>query len=245
MNSYISLSGGLDSTALAILKAKDWQCIFADTGDEFPQVYEFLERVERKLRIKIIRVQRQNETLRDYELRAKYFPNAAARYCTRMFKIQPIEKFLEQHKPYELALALRYDERWRTGNTDSYAIYPLIEMGFTRRDVVRICEEHDLVPHYPWYMNRGGCYSCFFKSKRELVGFVRAEPELTQDLIRREEAVQDARDKFYYLFDKTRTNLRSFRDQVLANKQEELFPVGSKQELHGIEYSDCGIFCRK
>lgn len=57
MNYFVSVSGGLDSTALAIIMSKEKKeakYIFADTGDEFPQVKKHLKKMERILDIKII-----------------------------------------------------------------------------------------------------------------------------------------------------------------------------------------------
>ena len=41
---YVALSGGVDSTALALLMP-DAELVFTDTGWEFPELYAHLDRV--------------------------------------------------------------------------------------------------------------------------------------------------------------------------------------------------------
>jgi len=240
MNYFVSVSGGLDSTALAILCSSDrkWKYIFADTGDEFPQVYEHLDKMEAALDIEIIRV-KNKQTLGEYEVESKFFPSPRARFCTRIFKIQPIEQYLKQYKPFELAIGIRADED-RVGNIANYAIYPLREYGIKKCDVVTLCQSEGLIPQYPWYMSRGGCYSCFFKSKNELLGLAKYEPELFKTLIEREESVQDNRKKYYSMFEHLhRIPLRQFKKIADEQEQIEMFEKGGTYE------SECGVFCRK
>jgi len=241
MNYFVSVSGGLDSTALAILVSKtmpDAKYIFADTGDEFPQVYEHLDKMESALGIKIVRVANK-QTLCDYEVKSKFFPSPRARYCTRMFKIEPIEEYLKQYNLFKLAIGIRADED-RVGNIADYAVYPLQEYGIRKCDVVTLCQSKGLIPEYPWYMSRGGCYSCFFKSKNELLGLAKFEPELFNNLIEREEAVQDKRKKHYAMFEHVhRIPLRTFKKIADSQEQIEMFEKGGTYE------ADCGVFCRK
>jgi len=245
MNYFVSVSGGLDSTALSILCSREdrWEYIFADTGDEFPQVYEHLDKMEERLKIKIIRV-KNDMTLGEYEIQSKFFPSPKARYCTRMFKIEPIEQYLKQYKPFKLAIGLRADED-RKGNIANYAVYPLQEWGIKKCDVVTMCQQYDLIPKYPWYMSRGGCYSCFYKSTNDLLALAKYEPNLFNRLIEREEAVQDGRKKYMSMFEnlKFKNNSISLRRvKEIADNQEqiEMFPKG---EVYNSE--DCGTFCRK
>jgi 3'-phosphoadenosine 5'-phosphosulfate sulfotransferase (PAPS reductase)/FAD synthetase len=244
MNYFVSVSGGLDSTALAILCSKDkhWRYIFADTGDEFPQVYEHLDKMESVLGIEIIKV-KNGQTLGDYEIENKFFPSPRARFCTRMFKIEPIERFLENHKPFKLAIGLRADED-RKGNIAKYAIYPLKDYGLRKCDVVTLCQSKELVPQYPWYMSRGGCYSCFYKSRSDLLALAKYEPSLFESLIQREESVQDKRGQYMSMFQAFKIKgrsipLREIREIAEKTEQIEMFEKGGTYE------SDCGIFCRK
>ena len=239
-NWFVSVSGGLDSTALAIICSRDkkWKYIFADTGDEFPQVYDHLDLMESKLGIEIIKVS-NGQTLGGYEVEKKFFPSPRARFCTRMFKIEPIERYLEAYKPFKLAIGIRADED-RKGNIADYAVYPLMEHGIGKCDVVTLCQAKGLIPQYPWYMSRGGCYSCFFKSKNELLGLAKHEPELFDKLIVRENAVQDKRKKHYAMFEHLhRLPLSTVKKIAEEQEQIEMFEEGGRYA------AECGVFCRK
>ena len=241
MEKFVSVSGGLDSTALAIITSKvdkDAKYIFADTGDEFPQVYDHLAKMESVLGIEIIRVKRE-QTLGEYEVSSKYFPSPMARFCTRMFKIEPIQRYCKEHEPYTMAIGIRADEN-RKGGTGDECVYPLQEYGFAKCDVLTICQEHDLVPKYPWYMSRGGCYSCFYKSKNELLGLAKYEPDLFDKLVEREESIQDSRKKYYHMFESIKLPARRIKEIANEMEQVEMF---SKDGLN--TYQDCGEFCRK
>jgi len=245
MNVFVSVSGGLDSTALAILISKECPnagYIFADTGDEFPQVYDHLKKMESELKIKITIIKSKYDTLREYELKQEFFPTPKARFCTRLFKILPIEGFLKKYEPYQLAVGLRYDEQ-RGNNPDKHIIYPLIENKIRKMDVYNICKQYNLIPEYPFYMSRGGCYSCFFKKKSELIGLARHEPGLFNELIEREEKVNcsNDREKYFHMFQQFGMPLRKVKEIIDAGEQLEIFD----DVTMAYEHTDCGMYCRK
>lgn len=110
VNQFVSFSGGKDSTALALL-LPDAVPIFADTGREFRPIYEHIKKFEQVTGREIVRVRRTgNESLTDYMRRTKFMPGHGARYCTRLFKIEPINTYLKAHLPCELCIGLRADE---------------------------------------------------------------------------------------------------------------------------------------
>jgi len=244
MKCFASVSGGLDSTAMAIIlsqKHPEYEYIFADTGDEFPQVFKHLDKMESVLGIKIIRVKNHRYTLGEYEIKSKYFPSYQSRFCTRMFKIKPIQEYCSRYKPYKMAIGLRADED-RTGGLGRECIYPLKEYGIKKCDVVTLCQAKGLIPQYPWYMSRGGCYSCFFKSKNELLALAKYEPELFNNLIEREEYINskfNVRYKYYTMFDKFNIPLRRVKEIADSQEQIEMFERGNTYD------ADCGVFCRK
>ena len=244
LNKFVSVSGGLDSTALSILcsREKKWKYIFADTGDEFPQVYDHLEKMEKILDIKIIRT-KQNITLGQYEIEQKFFPSPKKRFCTRIFKIEAIQKYCVKYIPYKIAIGLRADED-RKGGLGSECIYPLKEANINKNAVFDICKSVNLVPQYPWYMSRGGCYSCFFKKKNELLALAKYEPELFIQLIEREEKINagmDIRKKYYSMFENVcRRPLRQIKIIADSIEQIEMF-----EKVPLIYKQDCGVFCRK
>jgi len=60
VQNLVSVSGGKDSTAMILLtierEVKDVAYVFADTGNEHPEVYKYLDYLESELNIEIIRV---------------------------------------------------------------------------------------------------------------------------------------------------------------------------------------------
>ena len=243
-NLFVSVSGGLDSTALAIIisqENKEAKYIFADTGDEFPQVYEHLNKMETVLGIEIVRVKGEM-TFNDFVLKKNYFPSPRFRWCTPIFKIQPIYDYLEKFNPYKLAVGLRCDET-RKESDDNHIFYPLRDKNINRNKVKNICSEYGLVPQYPFYMSRGGCYSCFFKTKKEIIGLAQNEPELFQKLIDRENKVNEnfnKREKSFYMFQNLGMRLEVAKKIIDAGKQVEMF---NKSMVY--EQTSCGLFCRK
>ena len=171
---YISFSGGVESTTMCILYGKNAKAIFCDTGAEHNELYErinFVENYCKKLHgddFEIIKVKadvktkenRQVDNLADYIIDYKYMPNIRQRFCTRIFKIEPIEKYLSDKGEIQMLIGLNCDEDWRTGNLEKLKnceyIYPLIDDGLSRQDCVEILNLHRLNPDFPVYMSRGG-----------------------------------------------------------------------------------------
>lgn len=174
-------------------------------------------------------------------------PGHAARFCTRMSKLEPYHKYLEGKAPAELLIGLRADEE-RIGNTgvglpDGIEIrYPLREMGMRRLDVVRICAEHDLLPRYPVYMARGGCTGCFYKRKSEVTAMVHLRPDVMDELQALEEEVQDERDKYAIMFPSIGMSIRDFRRQPLLFDVEQVYGDALKRDEMS---ANCGLFCNR
>ncbi|NIN36604.1 MAG: phosphoadenosine phosphosulfate reductase family protein, partial [Gammaproteobacteria bacterium] len=95
---FISYSGGKDSTALALLYP-DAIPVFTDTGMEFPEMYEQINKFESITGREIIKIRSRYGTLRDYILDSKFLPGHGARYCTRIFKIQTFDNWIKATFP--------------------------------------------------------------------------------------------------------------------------------------------------
>lgn len=247
MNEFIAFSGGVDSTALALLEP-DIQPIFTDTLWEFPELYHQIERFERVTERSVIRVTHPkfSNGLPQYIRQYCYLPSHGARFCTRVFKIDSMNFFYRDKGPTSLHIALRADELDRTGNLTRLPgleiKYPLQERGFTRKDCVALCEEHNLLPHYPVYMMRGGCKGCFYKRKSEVLAMTRLVPSIIDELQELEEYVQRERQEFFHMFPNIGMSIAAFR------QQPELFDF---TDLYKDTYDDsdkglyCGLFCHK
>ena len=107
----IPLSGGKDSTALAVYLSQahpslPFEYVFSDTGAELPETYEYFECLEHVLGASVTRISaldllgvaekpgRSPFDIVLYEHFAGYLPSPRARWCTRMLKIHPFEKHI-------------------------------------------------------------------------------------------------------------------------------------------------------
>jgi 3'-phosphoadenosine 5'-phosphosulfate sulfotransferase (PAPS reductase)/FAD synthetase len=129
--------GGVNSTALMIHLLEQHRplgkVIFADTGGELPETYEYLKSVSSYLQesdIPFQRVVSMGGFLYDRCLRRRVIPSQIWRWCTRDFKILPIYahyRSLGVHVNQYLGIS--YEERDRTRESGAPYVtnrYPLI-----------------------------------------------------------------------------------------------------------------------
>jgi 3'-phosphoadenosine 5'-phosphosulfate sulfotransferase (PAPS reductase)/FAD synthetase len=164
----VPLSGGKDSTALAVLmlqKYRDlpFEFLFTDTGAELPETYEYFKKFETIFDVKITRLTaldlprfraREKDGRRIPfvyvldEVYSGFLPNPQARWCTRALKIQPFEQFVGDDRAYSY-IGIRGDEN-RVG-------YGGVGRGHThsfsaerRGKPVVIAEKSNIMPVYPF-----------------------------------------------------------------------------------------------
>ncbi len=150
MKQFISFSGGVESSTMCVLFGHKADAIFSDTGFEHAEIYERIHFVENWVQkfhredfvIHKIR-NKEHNSLQEYIKKTKFYPNFQARYCTRMFKIEPIDDFLELYKDegVELMIGLNADEiNQRTGNHGNKKYvnysYPLADNNITRNGCI-------------------------------------------------------------------------------------------------------------
>jgi hypothetical protein len=252
MKSFIAFSGGVESTTLCLLFGRQADAIFADTGDEHQEMYERIEQVERILKVmypnfQIIRVSAK-EKLHDYIRRARVFPSPMMRFCTRDFKIRPMNAYLKNHAPCKLMIGLNADETDRSvvpaeGITFEY---PLQDLGMTRQRCVMILREYDLEPRLPVYMRRGGCEFCFYKSRKEYAAIAHLNPELAKKLADFEDevtATQLDRKTPWTMVQEIPEGFRAFFDN------EQRTSLFNAEEMYAqqpnVSESPCGVFCHR
>lgn len=181
----LSLSGGKDSTALAVYmrdRVPEMEYVFCDTGEELPETYEYLERLEAYLGKPIVRLNPDRPFQHYLQLYNGMLPDARSRWCTRKLKIEPFERYVGEDLVYSY-IGIRADEPQRKGyiSTKPNIIprYPFVEDGITKADVLRILEESGLgLPDYYRWRSRSGCYFCFFQRRIEWVGLLENHPDL-------------------------------------------------------------------
>lgn len=187
----LGISGGKDSAALAVwMRDKhpelDIDYFFTDTGEELPEVYEFLGRLEGYLGKPIARLNPRRDFrfwLREYN---HFLPSPQTRWCTRTLKLRPFEEWI---KPWLAAgdrvvsyVAIRADEDYREGYTakadNLFVKLPFREAGIDKPGVVDILESSGVgYPKYYEWRSRSGCTFCFFQQKIEWVRLRERHPE--------------------------------------------------------------------
>lgn len=256
MERFISFSGGVESTTMCILFGNKADAIFSDTGWEHEKLYERIDLVEKKVRefhgndFKVHRIKSEKyNSLPEYIQLAKVYPQWDMRFCTRIFKIEPIDEYLKKYKDQgaEIMIGLNSDEaEQRTGNHGNLAFikysYPLVEAGINRRMCEEVCNSLDLHPNFPAYMKRGGCKGCPFKSKREYKAMIHLSPDEYDEVMELEEEIQDKRESFYHVLDHLGISMRDYKKSVLD--QPELFDPKENYSIVN-NVTKCGVFCNR
>jgi 3'-phosphoadenosine 5'-phosphosulfate sulfotransferase (PAPS reductase)/FAD synthetase len=201
----VNISGGKDSTALAIHLKNNYpnlpaEYVFCDTGCELPETYEYLEKLEILLGKPVIRIdaldllnieKKPGRNPFDIWLREVYgsfLPSPRMRWCTRTLKIQPFEKYVGAGRAYSY-IGIRYDE-----NREGYVsrkppvisdkpnimpVYPFKEDKIGLAQVTKILEESGIgFPKYYEWRSRSGCYFCFYQQIGEWQGLKEHHAEL-------------------------------------------------------------------
>lgn len=249
---FISFSGGVESTTMCILYGKGATAIWCDTGAEHELMYKRIDDVEIILKgihggdFELIRVKNEKyKGLEEYAAMSKFMPSGQARYCTRMFKIEPIDDFLANQGDCELMIGFNADEDGRTGNLglkeNVNYIYPLIEEGLNRADCEDILREYGLHPNFPAYMLRGGCRMCFFKSEKEYRALYYLNRNEFNKMLEFEEKMQDKRLKFYSIM----SNGKSLKQLAQQCSEEINFDYKQMYDDYKKENKSCGAFCHR
>lgn len=187
---YVSFSGGKDSTAMLLrlleLGAQVDRIVFADTGFEFADLHAYIDRIEKHINRKVIRLQPEKglwekwfygKTTRGKHVgKPRGFPfYAYGCWYSREAKIKPLQKAMVDAKVIYVGIAA--DEAHRC-SSDGFVRYPLVEWGWTERDCVDYLRRKGLMnPLYEDY-NRLGCYLCPKQSMASLHSLWRTNPTL-------------------------------------------------------------------
>ena len=177
--------------------------VFCDTGVEYPEVYEHIEKVDMLLKQfgKQITVLKGKYDFFGYLMlykrtKGKYkglpygFPTRKFRWCTELLKLAPLRKFKASIKSLnqvefidyigystsEIKRALKTKDK-ETPNQKF--VFPLIKARLDKRKTLQLCYSNG----FDWnglynYINRASCYTCPFQSKKELRYLMTKHPEL-------------------------------------------------------------------
>jgi 3'-phosphoadenosine 5'-phosphosulfate sulfotransferase (PAPS reductase)/FAD synthetase len=186
----LGISGGKDSAALALYMANknpelSIEYFFTDTGNELPEVYEFLNKLEAVLGKTIKRLNPQKNFewwLKTYN---HFLPSPQQRWCTINLKLVPFEKWVSSFPPEDTVynyVAIRYDERSRKGLQSSdkrlITVLPFVEAGIDKEGVYALLNNSPVkLPKYYEWRSRSGCTFCFYQQKIEWVRLLERHPE--------------------------------------------------------------------
>ena len=169
MAHVVALSGGKDSTAMALrlaeIEPRDYEYVCTPTGNELPPMVAHWQILEELLGKPIRRVS-NGETLLGASIRQKCLPNHRMRWCTRILKIEPYQAWLMDKMPCVSYVGIRADEvEQRTGailSGDVETRYPLVDWGWGLRDVLEYLECRGVeIP------DRTDCALCFYQTLAE------------------------------------------------------------------------------
>lgn len=190
----VALSGGKDSTALAVLlnerEPRRYVYVCTPTGDELPEMFAHWLALGDLLGSRVLPV--VAGTLKGMIDEEKCLPNFRMRWCTRRLKIEPFRKWLREQSnlgPVVSYVGLRADEEGRAGGaySDIEGVrmrFPLREWGMTEGAVLAALEQRQIaVPE------RTDCARCYHQRIGEWWRLWHDHPDLFADAIADEQRI--------------------------------------------------------
>jgi len=182
---FLSFGAGVNSTAALIL-FRPRVLIFADTGDEYPETYAYVEKYIRPFVTSFggsfitVRNEGGYSRLRDQAFAEKIIPVRVNRWCTDEWKNRPIRAYLKANSrlPSVQMIAIDAGESHRAKPSDRAGIsnyFPLVARGIDREEC------HGIIQDQGWPIPpKSGCFYCPFQSKPRWIALKRQHPELFQ-----------------------------------------------------------------
>lgn len=237
----LGLSGGKDSTALAVFMSQhhpelEIEYFFCDTHKELPETYEYLDRIEARLGITIQRLESERGFDHWLDIYGGMLPSPKARWCTKQMKILPLEKFVGEDEAISY-IAIRADEN-REGYVSTKPnitpVFPFREHGLNKADVFRLLEESGIgIPDYYRWRSRSGCFFCFFQRKYEWVKLAEEHPDLFAEAVRYEQEHSDGRN-YTWTEGETLLELLLRKDEILNQYQQQQKSISASTSLKSI-----------
>lgn len=180
MNHIVALSGGKDSTAMALelreREPRPYIYVCTPTGNELPDMVAFWDELQTILDRPIIKVYAKLGLAEQIDF-FKALPSNRMRWCTRMLKIEPYKRWLADKTPATSYVGLRADEeRLGVVYDDQDGIiqdHPMQRWGWTIQDVVESLRKRGIkIP------KRGDCAWCYDQRIGEWYELWRDHPAL-------------------------------------------------------------------
>lgn len=180
MKHVVALSGGKDSTALALrlaeIEPRDYTYVITPTGNEPPEMIAHW-RLLANLLGKPLTVVTRGQSLQGAIRKEKMLPRHNARWCTQDLKLAPYHDWLRKNAPAVSYVGLRADEETRTGalrvGSDTVeTVFPMRDWGWGIEDVLGYLAKRGIeIP------KRTDCMLCFWQKLGEWYELWRDNPE--------------------------------------------------------------------
>ena len=193
----VQFSGGKDSTCMLLMMLEKGmpvdEIIFCDTGMEFPQMYEHIDKVEQYIGRKITRLKAENSfeymMLSHVKTKGKKagqkgngWATMLVRWCTSYHKQNVQQKYTKgiNHISY---IGIAADEPKRHQGIQKHQRHPLFDWGITEKMALQTCYNHG----FTWGglyedFHRVSCWCCPLKSLNELRVLYHKYPALWERL---------------------------------------------------------------
>lgn len=165
MRHIVALSGGKDSTAMALrlaeIEPRHYEYVYTPTKNELPEMRDHWQRLGELLGQPLIEISQVSLV----GLIAKYrtLPNWRMRFCTRRIKIEPFMAYMVVAAPAVSYVGIRADEVGREGTDykDAEGVtqdFPLVRWRWGLREVKSYLDSRGIsIPE------RTDCALCFFQ----------------------------------------------------------------------------------
>lgn len=203
----LSLSGGKDSTACALLLEKHgikFESVFMDTGWEHPVLYEYIKDVlePRFGSITVLTSEKYPGGMVDLIKHKGVFPSRKMRFCTSYLKVLPFQKYIEELDDAIISVVgIRRQEsqnrstaqRWSYDEELDIDVFrPLVDHTFD--DVIEMHRSSGIPPN-PLYLrgaSRVGCFPCIYSRKSEIENVEKLYPERINQIDQMEKELTEA-----------------------------------------------------
>ena len=181
----LPVSGGSDSTALAILLHEvaphiPFRMVFTDTGAEEQETLSMLDKLEAYLGKPIERIRGNTlfDLISDF---SGFLPSPRDRYCTRELKLKPFRQWIAQFSGQQkwVFVGVRSDESDRLAFAlpEAETEMPFVDLEITRDWVYRKLAATIGISRSYQTRSRSGCTVCPYQRTSELVGLLQRSPE--------------------------------------------------------------------
>ncbi len=188
----VSFSGGKDSlaTLLLVRKVTEPKVLFVDTGIEFPETLDYVEKISEELNIQLLTAQAGDRFWRGIEVFG--MSGRDCRWCCKVSKLGPVAKAASEHFPkgflnfigqrrYESEIRARSGQNWRNSWLPKQLCASPIQNWTALHIWLYLFKEGARSnPLYERGFERIGCWVCPSSSLAEIHSFKALHPDMWQ-----------------------------------------------------------------